>query len=84
VIMQDRPDLIQSELAGLAFDSLQEAFRATDIDRMYDSQALTPKVSFLIRFGCLILAFISAAIYIYLCFVPLFAAAYVTDEMILT
>lgn len=32
--MQDRPDLIQSELSGLAFDSLQQAFRAADIDRM--------------------------------------------------
>lgn len=31
---QDRPDLIQSELSGLAFDSLQQAFRAADIDRM--------------------------------------------------
>ena len=34
VIMQDRPDLIQSELSGLAFESLQQAFRATDIDSM--------------------------------------------------
>jgi len=29
--MQDRPDLIQSELAGLAFDSLQQVFRKSDI-----------------------------------------------------
>ena len=58
--MQDRPDLIQSELAGLAFDSLQEAFRATDIDRMYDSQALTPKVSCLITVWYLISLLISA------------------------
>ena len=36
IIMQDRPDLVQSELAGLAFDSLQQAFRATDIDAMFD------------------------------------------------
>ena len=28
---QDRPDLIQSELAGLAFDSLQQVFRKADI-----------------------------------------------------
>jgi hypothetical protein len=38
-IMQDRPDLIQSELAGLAFDSLQQAFAASDIDRMFDSSS---------------------------------------------
>jgi hypothetical protein len=31
VMMQDRPDLIQSELAGLAFDSLQQVFRKGDI-----------------------------------------------------
>jgi hypothetical protein len=30
-MMQDRPDLIQSELAGLAFDSLQQVFRKSDI-----------------------------------------------------
>ena len=29
----DRPDLIQSELAGLAFDALQQCFRTTDIER---------------------------------------------------
>lgn len=29
--VQDRPDLIQSELAGLAFDSLQQVFRKADI-----------------------------------------------------
>jgi hypothetical protein len=36
-IMQDRPDLIQSELSGLAFDSLQQAFRKEDIDTMFSS-----------------------------------------------
>jgi len=41
-IMQDRPDLIQSELSGLAFDSLQEAFRGCDIDDMF---ALAPPVT---------------------------------------
>ena len=30
-MMQDSPDLIQSELAGLAFDSLQQMFRKSDI-----------------------------------------------------
>ena len=32
--MEDRPDLIASELSGLAFDSLQQCFRKTDIERM--------------------------------------------------
>ena len=36
--MQDRPDLIQSELAGLAFDSLQQAFAAADIERMFSQE----------------------------------------------
>jgi hypothetical protein len=35
VMMQDRPDLIKSELAGLAFDSLQQVFRKVDIDTMF-------------------------------------------------
>ena len=33
--MQDRPDLIQSELAGLAFDSLQQVFRKCDIEMAF-------------------------------------------------
>ncbi len=33
-VMADRPDLIQSELAGLAFDALQQCFRAADIDTL--------------------------------------------------
>jgi hypothetical protein len=33
--MQDRPDLIESELSGLAFDSLQQAFKAEHIDTMF-------------------------------------------------
>lgn len=37
-IMQDRPDLIQSELAGLAFDSLQQAFAGIDIERMFQQE----------------------------------------------
>lgn len=39
VMMQDRPDLIQSELAGLAFDSLQQVFRKSDINI---AMSLTP------------------------------------------
>jgi hypothetical protein len=38
-IMQDRPDLIQSELSGLAFEALQQAFRAVDVDNSFDLQA---------------------------------------------
>ena len=37
-IMQDRPDLIQSELAGVAFDSLQQAFRPKDVDKAFEAQ----------------------------------------------
>ena len=40
VMMQDRPDLIKSELAGLAFDSLQQVFRKTDIDELFTAQTL--------------------------------------------
>lgn len=43
-IMQDRPDLIQSELSGLAFDSLQQAFRPVDIERVLEERRFTPKV----------------------------------------
>lgn len=34
-VMQDRPDLIESELSGLAFDSLQQVFRSVDLDIMF-------------------------------------------------
>lgn len=40
VIMQDRPDLIQSELAGLAFDSLQQVFRKCDLAIAFDSPCM--------------------------------------------
>ena len=40
-IMEDRPDLIQSELAGLAFDSMQAVFRPADIQNMFAQEALT-------------------------------------------
>lgn len=36
--MQDRPDLIQSELSGLAFDSLQCVFRPADIEVMFGQE----------------------------------------------
>jgi hypothetical protein len=35
--MADRPDLIQSELAGLAFDALQQCFRTGDIEALMQS-----------------------------------------------
>lgn len=38
-IMSDRPDLIQSELAGLAFDALQQCFRAADIEVLTHSHS---------------------------------------------
>jgi len=34
-VMQDRPDLIESELSGLAFDSLQQVFKSVDMDIMF-------------------------------------------------
>lgn len=40
LMLQDRPDLIQSELAGLAFDSLQQVFRSGDIALMFDTHGL--------------------------------------------
>ena len=40
VMMRDRPDLIKSELAGLAFDSLQQVFRKIDIDAMFSATPL--------------------------------------------
>lgn len=38
--MQDRPDLIVSELSGLAFDSLQQAFRPSDLDIMFNQDPI--------------------------------------------
>ena len=40
IMMQDRQDLIQSELAGLAFDSLQQVFRKIDIEFAFDTAPL--------------------------------------------
>jgi hypothetical protein len=40
VMMQDRPDLIKSELAGLAFDSLQQIFRKGDIQHAFATDPL--------------------------------------------
>lgn len=38
-VMQDRPDLIESELSGLAFDSCQQVFRSVDLDVMFGQKA---------------------------------------------
>lgn len=38
--MQDRPDLLQSEMQGLAFDSLETVFRDVDIKQMLDLEPL--------------------------------------------
>ena len=42
-IMQDRPDLIESELSGLAFDSLQQVFKPEHLDVMF-KQPIPPPV----------------------------------------
>jgi hypothetical protein len=41
-IMEDRPDLIQSELAGLAADSTQQVFRSADIQHMFTQEPVVP------------------------------------------
>ena len=41
-IMQDRPDLIESELSGIAFDSLQQCYRAEDIEAIFTQDPLPP------------------------------------------
>ena len=40
--MADRPDLIQSELSGLAFDALQQCFRTADIEVLMSSATILP------------------------------------------
>ena len=44
-VMQDRPDLIESELSGLAFDSLQQVFRSVDLDVMFSQRPPTAIVN---------------------------------------
>ncbi len=41
-IMQDRPDLIESELSGLAFDSNQQIFKTAHIDIMFNQKPPLP------------------------------------------
>ena len=43
--MQDRPDLIQSELSGLAFDSCQQLFRSSDLEIMFTQPCPQPIVN---------------------------------------
>lgn len=56
-IMSDRPDLIDSEMGGMAFSSIDQCFRATDLTRMFkESIPMTLKlgaqVCFVIRVTC--------------------------------
>lgn len=44
-VMQDRPDLIESELAGLAFDSCQQVFKAVYLDVMFSQPAPAPLIN---------------------------------------
>jgi len=44
-IMSDRPDLIQSELSGMAFDSLQVVFRSTDVEIMFTQEPPAPTLN---------------------------------------
>ena len=48
-VMQDRPDLIESELSGLAFDSLQQCFRPADIEVCVFAQRLFVRSSYALR-----------------------------------
>ena len=41
-IMQDRPDLIESELSGLAFDSNQQIFKTAHIETMFEQTPPPP------------------------------------------
>ena len=41
-IMQDRPDLIESELSGLAFDSNQQLFKSAHLDIMFSQEPPPP------------------------------------------
>jgi hypothetical protein len=43
--MEDRPDLIQSELSGMAFDSLQCVFRSSDIEIMFNQDPPEPTLN---------------------------------------
>ena len=41
-IMEDRPDLIQSELSGLAFDSCQQIFKSAHVEIMFTQNPPAP------------------------------------------
>lgn len=41
-IMEDRPDLVESELSGVAANTLQSAFRTSDVDQMFDQPNTAP------------------------------------------
>ena len=42
---QDRPDLIESELSGLAFDSNQQIFKTAHIDLMFEQRPPMPELN---------------------------------------
>ena len=44
-IMQDRQDLIESELSGLAFDSNQQIFKTAHIDTMFSMKPPAPELN---------------------------------------
>ena len=43
--MSDRQDLIQSELSGMAFDSLQLVFRNSDVEIMFTQEPPEPTLN---------------------------------------
>ena len=43
--MQDRPDLIESELSGLAFDSNHQLFKTAQIEVMFEQVPPTPVIN---------------------------------------
>ena len=44
-MMEDRPDLVQSELSGVAFESLQTVFRPADIETMLTQEPPEPELN---------------------------------------
>lgn len=49
-IMSDRPDLIDSEMGGMAFSSIDQCFRASDLTRMFnESVPMTIKLGVQVR-----------------------------------
>ena len=69
-VMQDRPDLIESELSGLAFDSLQQCFRPADIEvcvRSSNSSSYALRTLFVRSSYALRTLFVCSSL---ICFIP--------------